>query len=186
MLVFASFFSMSSEAQNSYGGGYRGLLDLGYIVGIGDYDFNRYELNTSHGYQFNSYLFLGVGTGLHYMSKYETAGSTIALDQRKATTDIPVFANIKCNMGKSKYAPFIDLKGGKYLTNNGGLYANISAGLRIATNERSAVNFSVGYTLQELEFETFNRFLGSSSMAYSREGRVLETEGITIKLGYEF
>lgn len=186
MLVFASVFSLSSKAQNSYGGGYRGLIDVGYTVGVGDYDFNRYELNTSHGYQFNPFFFLGVGTGLHYMSEYETAGSSIGLDYRKSKTDIPVFANIKCSMSKSKYAPFIDLKGGKYLTNNGGLYANISAGLRIATNEKNALNLSIGYTLQELEFETFDRFLGSNSMAYSRKGRVLETEGITIKLGYEF
>lgn len=186
MLVFASFFSILSKAQNSYGGGYRGHVDLGYTIGVGDYDFGRYEINTTHGYQFNPFFFLGVGTGLHFMSEYETSSSTISLDSRESTVDIPIFAHLKCNLGKSKYVPFLDLRAGTYTTNNGSLYANIALGLRISTNNKNAINISVGYSMQELEFETFAGFLGSSSMAYYRNSRKLETEGVAIKLGYEF
>ncbi|MDO5577583.1 MAG: hypothetical protein Q4F84_10935, partial [Fibrobacter sp.] len=32
--------------------GYHGFADLGYTFGIGDYDFGRFEFNSSHGYQF--------------------------------------------------------------------------------------------------------------------------------------
>lgn len=38
---------------------YRGFVDAGYDVGIGDYDFGRFVINTTHGYQFNPYIFLG-------------------------------------------------------------------------------------------------------------------------------
>ena len=47
---------------------YRGNVEAGYSVGIGDYDFGRFEVNTTHGYQFNPYIFLGAGAGLHFMS----------------------------------------------------------------------------------------------------------------------
>ena len=67
MLICSAF--MVSNAQNTSGKCYRGFVDAGYDVGIGDYDFGRFVINTTHGYQFNPYIFLGAGTGLHFMSK---------------------------------------------------------------------------------------------------------------------
>ena len=43
----------------------------------------------------------------------------------------------------SFFLPFVDLKGGTFVTNNGGLYVSGSVGLRVATNEKQALNFSV-------------------------------------------
>lgn len=37
-------------AQNTSKNCYRGYVDAGYSVGVGDYDFGRFEVNTSHGY----------------------------------------------------------------------------------------------------------------------------------------
>ncbi len=178
--------TQSMSAQNVSGQCYRGFADAGYTFGIGDYDFGRFEINTSHGYQINPYIFLGAGVGLHFMSKYETPNMTIALDTRESKVDIPLFANARVNFMRNKFCPFIDIKGGTYVTNSGGLYVNASAGLRIATNEKQAVNISVGYTVEKLEFETFDSFKGYTSMAYNRSGRLLTTEGIALKVGYEF
>lgn len=178
--------SSTAKSQNVYGNCYRGLVDAGYTIGVGDYQFGRFEINSSHGYQVNPFFFLGAGLGLHFMSNYETPNMDIALDVRDSSVEIPLFANLKFNLTKSKIAPFIDLKAGTFITNNGGLYASISGGCRIATIDKQAVNVSVGYVMQKLEFETFDRFYSSNSMAYSREPRVLNTEGVTIKIGYEF
>lgn len=178
--------SSTAKSQNVYGNCYRGLVDAGYTIGVGDYQFGRFEINSSHGYQVNPFFFLGAGLGLHFMSNYETPNMDIALDVRDSSVEIPIFANLKFNLTKSKIAPFIDLKAGTFITNNGGLYASISGGCRIATIDKQAVNVSVGYVMQKLEFETFDRFYSSNSMAYSREPRVLNTEGVTIKIGYEF
>lgn len=188
LFILATLLSVSltMSAQNTSGGCYRGFADAGYTIGIGDYDMGRFEINTSHGYQINPFIYLGAGLGLHFMPEYETEGMTIALDSRESKVDIPVFANAKINMGKGKFVPFIDGKVGTYVTNNGGMYMNVSAGLRIATNERQAVNVSVGYTREELEFETFDSFFSSSSMKYYTSPRKLTTEGIAIKVGYEF
>ncbi|MDE6393180.1 MAG: hypothetical protein K2L59_07945 [Muribaculaceae bacterium] len=166
--------------------GYRGFADLGYTIGVGDYDFGRFEISTTHGYQVNPYFFLGGGVGFHFMQSYESAGMTIALDKRDSKVSIPVFADFRGSFSKRKFAPFVDLKIGYFVTNNDGLYGNISAGCRMNFKGNQAVSLSLGYTYEKLEFETFNRFTSSTSMNYTRSSRKLDCEGISLKLGYEF
>ena len=185
-LLVALLATISVNAQNVSGKCYRGFADLGYTIGLGDYEMGRIEINTTHGYQFSPYFFLGAGIGFHFMPEYETPGMTIALDQRDSSVEIPIFANLRANFTKTKVAPFIDAKVGTYVTNSSGLYASISAGCRIATTQKQGVNLSVGYTYAKYEFQTFDRFTSSSSMNYTRDGRVLGTEGLAIKVGYEF
>ena len=134
-IVAMTLFALVANAQNVTDNSYRGFVDVGYSIGIGDYEFGRFEVNTSHGYQFNPYFFLGAGMGFHFMSSYETNGMEIALDKRDSKVDIPIFANAHCNFSKKKVAPFVDLKGGAFVTNNGGLYANASVGRRFSLNE---------------------------------------------------
>ena len=63
--------SIGSIAQNTARNCYRGSVDAGYSVGIGDYDFGRFEINTSHGYQINPYLFIVAG---YSTPQYSTSG----------------------------------------------------------------------------------------------------------------
>ena len=177
---------LSIHGQNVSRNCYRGFIDAGYSIGVGDYEFGRFEVNTSHGYQINPYLFLGVGAGLHFMSSYETKDMNIPLDVRDSQVDIPVFANIRCNFSKKKVSPFVDVKGGTFVTNNGGLYVNASTGLRFAINEKQAVNIAIGYASEKLEFDTFDRFSSYTSMNYTRRPSKCDTEAITLKVGLEF
>ena len=173
--------ALIANAQNILGNCYRGFVDAGYSIGVGDYEFGRFEVNTTHGYQVNPYLFFGAGMGLHFMSKYETE-----LDYRESKVDIPVFANVHCNFSKGKVTPFIDGRGGTFVTNNGGLYTSASAGCRISINDKQAISVSIGYTTEKLEFETFDRFTNNSNMDYTIEARKCDTESITLKLGFDF
>lgn len=179
-------FIVGSNAQNTAKNCYRGFVDAGYSVGIGDYNFGRFEVNTSHGYQINPYLFIGAGTGLHFMASYKTKDMDIPLDVRDSKVDIPVFANIRCNFLKKMVSPFVDVKGGTYVTNNDGLYVNASAGCRISINEKQAINVSIGYATEKLQFEAFDHFTSHTSMDYTRYTTLYDTEAITIKLGFEF
>lgn len=179
---------VSIQAQNTASQCYRGFADAGYTIGVGDYDFGRFEINTSHGYQIIPQLYVGAGAGLHFMPKYDnTAGDlSIPLDQRESTVDVPVFANVRATLLKKKWAPLVDAKVGTYVTNGGGLYYNISAGVRISTHGKQAINIMVGYTSEKLEFETFDRFVSSYSLDYTTRPRKLDCEGVAIKVGYEF
>lgn len=72
------------------------------------------------------------------------------------------------------------------MTNNGGLYVNASAGCRFSINEKQAINLSVGYAIEKLQFETFDSFINHTSMDYTRYTTLYDTEAVTIKLGFEF
>lgn len=55
LLVSVLLFSFNCSAQSISSGNYKGYVDAGYSIGIGDYEFGRVEINTSHGYQFNPF-----------------------------------------------------------------------------------------------------------------------------------
>lgn len=186
LLIALAFSSLTVCAQNLASNCYRGIADIGYTVGLGDYRMGRVEINMIHGYQISPFIYLGTGLGFHFMPEYETPKMDIPLDRRESEIDVPLFANIKVNMAKDNFVPFIEGRVGTYVTNNGGLYMNLAVGLRIATNEREAVNISVGHTRGELEFESFDSFSGTGSMKYNTSPRKLMTEGLAVKVGYEF
>ena len=168
--------------------GYRGFADLGYTIGVGDYDFGRFEISSTHGYQVCPYFFVGAGVGFHSMQKYETRGmGDYALDTRDSNVGIPLYADFRGMLSKHKFGPFLDLKLGHFLTNGDGFYASLSAGVRMKTVGKQAVNLSVGYTFEKLKYETFDKFTHPGmNMDYTRSSRKLDSEGISIKIGYEF
>ncbi len=59
--------SRYNENKNNYSvSGYKGILDVGYNFPMGGTgEKGNFEINTSHGYQLNEYLFVGAGVGLH-------------------------------------------------------------------------------------------------------------------------
>ncbi len=120
------------------------------------------------------------------MSSYETSPSYgISLDTRDSSVEVPVFGNVRCNFLKGKFTPFVDLKAGAFVTNNSGLYLNASVGCRMAINQKQGVSLSVGYSRENLEFETFDEFIGNT-LNYTRVTTKRETETITMKVGFEF
>lgn len=176
------------ELNNAYGvrRGYHGSVDIGYTFGIGDYDFGRFEINTTHGYQFNPYFFIGGGVGLHLFSEYNTPHMDIPLDCRDSQLDVPLYATVRVNILNRSITPFIDGRIGYYLTHGGGLYAKAAVGCRFHIYDRHAMNIAVGYSYEDIEFNTFDRFTSSSNMNYTRYKRKLGTEGISVTVGYEF
>jgi len=68
------FDSYAKTSARSYGNdyydystsGYKGFFDAGFNMRLGGTgEKNNYEINTSHGYQLNEYIFIGAGVGLH-------------------------------------------------------------------------------------------------------------------------
>lgn len=188
LFIILLFFSLTySYAQvKAFDSGYKGFTDIGYTIGIGDYEFGRFEINTTHGYQVNPFFFVGGGVGFHFMSEYKTKSAEIALDKRDSKVSIPLFADFRGTFSKKKISPFVDLRLGYFVTNNDKFYSNASIGCRVAVKGKQNISISIGYTYQKLEFMTFDRFIGSSNMDYTRTPRILDCGGISIKLGYDF
>jgi len=54
--------------------GYKGIFDVGYNLPLGvTGEKGNFEINTSHGYQINEYLFAGAGLGLHLYNARDSA-----------------------------------------------------------------------------------------------------------------
>jgi len=54
--------------------GYKGIFDVGYDLSMGGTgEKGIFEINTSHGYQINEYLFAGAGLGLHIFNARDMA-----------------------------------------------------------------------------------------------------------------
>jgi len=141
--------------------GYRGFVDLGYTIGIGDYGEGRFEMQTSHGYQFLPYFYMGVGAGMSYFHESKAVA-------------VPVFADLRADFFNNSITPFVDFKVGYSVADVTGFYMSPSLGCRFGLKQNLALNFSVGYTMQKYDWETYY-FNGTENCG-----------GLNIRLGVEF
>lgn len=155
----------SSTVSRGVPVGYRGFADLGFTIGTGDYNVERLEFSTSHGYQFNPYFYLGAGAGLHDYYDGEAFS-------------VPLFANPRVYFLDGKVSPFLDLKIGYTVADLEGFYLNPNVGVSFMVNKRNAVNLSLGYTMQKTEAYFYDYY-------YSYYSNV-NVGGISIKVGMEF
>ena len=142
--------------------GYRGFVEFGYTVGTGDWeDTNRIEFATSHGYQFNPYIYAGLGAGVNYYHEADLV-------------EVPVFADLRADILDNWITPYVDLKIGYTVYDYTGFYMSPTVGCRFDFGNPVALNFGIGYTMQKMEF----------SDRYSTERK--NVGGFSIKLGIEF
>ncbi|MDR1938050.1 MAG: hypothetical protein LBQ73_06090 [Tannerellaceae bacterium] len=131
---------------------YRVFLEMNHTINSTNSSYDHLELVGGCGSQFNSYVFLGGGTGIHYFN---------------AGTDnvfmIPLFTDFRLNFSKKKITPSIGLKAGYsfhissddiYPPFVGGMYLCPSVGLKYRPlNDFVAANFSIAYTIQFMGFK---------------------------------
>lgn len=135
-----SGISLSNSGLQS---GYKGIVELGYQIGTGDYGMDRFKLNIINGYQINPYFSLGFGTGLRY---YFDSGLTL----------IPVFADFRANFMNNKISPYLSLGFGYSFdaTNKSeegvGFLLNPTVGVSFKVSDKSAMNIGLGYEMQHL------------------------------------
>lgn len=138
--------------------GYRGFVDGGFTAG---YDFVCEVANTSHGYQFNPYFFVGGGLGLH----------CFLID---GCVNVPIFANVRANFLNKKCSPFVDYKIGASLGDAPGFYTSLIAGCKI-----KKFNIGMGFTLGTTEMYDYSSYYGGY---YYTE----VIGGFTLRAGFEF
>ena len=150
--------------------GYRGFVDLGYTIKTGNYGENRLELTSSHGHQFNPHFFLGMGSGFHY---YTDADALI----------LPLFIDMRGTILQGMVSPFFGVKTGYSFNTSdkfkGGIYLAPAFGVRFMVAEKTALNLSIGYTAQWLDYQTY--YYG-----YRYDESKKNIEGFSLKLGVEF
>jgi hypothetical protein len=120
------------------------------------YAFDKPSLGivTVNGYMFNPHLSVGIGIGIH---GYNNIGF------------IPVFADVRYNAIKGTITPFVSLDAGYSFTTDeivhserdqiqGGIYSNLSIGIKFFTRRSQALAFSFGYNYQNMQVYTHEEF----------------------------
>lgn len=115
--------------------GYKGFVDLGYGIGTGDYGLNDLIVTTTHGYQIHPSLFIGAGLGVNYYHKASSVG-------------VPIFADVRGNIGGDQWSFFVDAKIGYTVCDAKGFYCFPTVGVRRAITDKLGVNLGLGYQVQ--------------------------------------
>ncbi|MBQ6080417.1 MAG: hypothetical protein IJK93_09090 [Muribaculaceae bacterium] len=169
--------------------GYRGFVDVEYYYSNDEVSENHYGFSTSHGFQLKPWLFVGAGAGMKISHKKHRT------DLRTPKEDIymfPVFADIRLDLLKSKFTPFLDCRVGYTLGNKAfGLMVNPSLGCRIGLTNKLAINASLGYSFQSTDLialdygDTVIKHLDNNNAGYI----YMENDPyhcLSFKLGIEF
>ena len=141
--------------------GYKGIVELGYQIGTGDYGIDRLKINIINGYQLNPYISLGFGTGLRYFFPAAPA-SEAAL--------IPIFADLRANFMDNNVSPYLSLGiGYSFDASNRfegvGFLLNPTIGVSFKISEKSALNVGLGYEMQRMKFFNWYDYITENSGA---------------------
>ena len=129
--------SVATFAQRDLG--YRGSLDLSVGYGIKSGSTFLAGLSTVHGYQAAPFLFFGVGVAAYELDSDAGYSSGLA---------VPVFGDIRIDMGAGKFSPFIDVRCGYDFISMNGLYLSPSIGMHYAKSDNFGYNLGIGYEHQ--------------------------------------
>jgi hypothetical protein len=195
--------------------GYKGTFDLGYTLPIGVGEKGRFEVHTSHGYQLNDYLFVGVGVGLHIYSardpllktnmgkekypqyvnndKYKMDSVTYMHAVDSSFMTLPIFLDVRGYYPMGKISPFVMFRlGYSFNLTDGfggmGLYMNPAVGIKYNMSPKLGVALSLGYSVQGYGGIPTD---GGYGFYYIKDRTGLPYEaknagGFTLKLGVEF
>ncbi len=156
--LFITSFAILLIAICSFGRqperGYRGFVDWTNRI----YDRKSWNqtdyipgISTSHGYQFNPWLF--AGAGLDYSLK--DIGFSDDHYYQLSSYMLSLFADIRTDLQFGKFTPFADLRIGMNASTDGTVYFSPSIGYRFNWGRKVGINVGVGYTLDSYHHEKY-------------------------------
>lgn len=179
---------------------FRGFIDFSYSFGVGAPRDNVFSIETSFGYQFSHYLYLGGGLSVNFhdpqVSSYPLRGDRAESSGERNDPNwrfpfIPVYVNVRSQLyDGARFTPYADLKVGASVINNIGFYCAPTIGIHVPTKGLLALNIGVGYTMQQAKYKLWSRGEApgakpdGTGSAYISKNVILS--GISVKLGIEF
>ncbi|MDE6548230.1 MAG: hypothetical protein K2L22_04450 [Muribaculaceae bacterium] len=136
--------------------GYRGFAEWTNRIYHDSYNYS-YRSNThyspgiatSHGYQFNPWLFAGAGIDLTLSDIGILNHHAYSLNQ----TELAIFAEGRTDLKFGKFTPFADIRLGWNTSENGKAYFSPSIGYRFNWGRKVGINIGIGYTLDTYRYE---------------------------------
>ena len=195
--AFAQFTNAKSGSRGGNSGGinfgetsYKGFVEAGYAIGLGDMKRNRIDVSTSHGVQFGGHFFAGLGTGVKFFTgakyycevdpndyyydfdKGSKGKKSYDIDEKDSFISIPIFADLRANLFEdNSINPFIGLK----------------------------IGYAIGIEKKKILDEYHNSYYGYSEEKYCKmkfggfictptigcRFSINETTGLNISMGYD-
>ncbi len=148
----AKELKQNNKVKKGLSKGYKGIIEVGYQLGIGSTITDNVKINLINGYQYNPYFSLGIGIGFRVYLNKSTESFTI----ENNLLTFPIFADIKFNLLDKKASPFISLSPGYSFNLNdnflkSGFIFGINSGFTIITNSENSINIGVGLENQEVD-----------------------------------
>lgn len=178
MLVIMTVAALSARQPEK---GYRGFIDWSNSLGTvdiwypGNTETTLYTgLSTSHGYQFNPWLFVGAGIGLERCGKID---SWLA----------PAYLQGRTDLQFGRFTPFGDIRLGYNLSQGGGLYFSPSIGYRFNWGRKMGINLGVGLTVQRYSYDIFESAFVNGYQTYVKVGTGHGTKAFfSFRVGIDF
>lgn len=130
------------------------------------------NLRTSHGYMVNEWAFLGIGVGVDIHK----------LKDVDAVTYVPLFLNGRVYLNQSRFAPYVDMKGGYAVADAKGGYLEPSLGLSCALGKGFALDVALTYEWVRVKYDVYAA--GGYLAAFGSEHVSVGSLGFTV--GLEF
>ncbi len=144
---------MVAISYNSYGQklNYQGEVNVGYALGYGDWSYNRFNVETVHGFRLTNNFFVGAGAGWHSYTR--NADEFIA--EKEQFSLIPIFVDIKGYLTFGKISPYATFDLGYSIatgmvSGHNGFYLAPGVGASYQISSKNAINLGISLQSQTL------------------------------------
>ncbi len=135
-----------------------------------DFGLDNYpSLSITAGYQFNPYIFAGVGIGISFF------------DPEDDKIGVPIFADARVNFLDRRVSPYVEVRIGG--TTDAGFYGAPSIGCHVGLGKQMGISASWGYTAQC--FKITEDMLTTSDGEYYQKHWV-NHDGMTFKIAFDW
>lgn len=171
--------------------GYRGMFESsnyliinpGFLTGDGGSSTVFAGFATSHGFQFNSWLYAGGGAGFEYNLNWKKHRNS-----EHGRWVIPLFAEGRLDARWDCFTPYFSARLGANLADHGGVYFSPTVGYRFNWGRKSSINFSMGMSLYGRRFTSREHILEpGGGITLGPETHYQGHDVLfTVRLGYDF
>lgn len=140
---FTKEASYVSKENSGYQFGYRGIVETGFQVGVGDFRNDRVKVNVINGIQINPHLYIGQGLGFRYYIESDVVA-------------VPIFVDIRTHFINKKISPYLSLDIGYTLNASDdfsgmGLIVAPTAGASFKFTKNFGLLVGLGYEMQNAD-----------------------------------
>lgn len=140
---------------------FRGFIDLGYSLGVGEPRNDFWLIETSFGYAITPRTYIGAGIGLHSFKPVLKSYPQRTDKAQPEDNDpnwrypfIPLYLEGRYSFkNESQNTPWVSLKVGSTFINHKGFYTSPSIGYHFKSNQYFSFNVGVGYALHTAHYK---------------------------------